>query len=256
MGFSVTEKLLGKGVLVTGGSRGIGAAIARRLAAEGARVIVNFKVSSCDAEQVVADIISRGGWAQAVQADIANIQQMQELVTSAATRLADIGGRLDVLVNNAGIAEPAELDVIDEAHFNRQFDTCVKSVLFGSQAASRIFGDQGGIIINITSINARLSGPGYSTYSGAKAAVEAVTVALARELGPRGVRVNAVAPGTTLTDMTRRVLTPPLEAVAVNRTALRRLGTPDDIAKVVAFLASDDAAWITGEVITASGGLR
>jgi 3-oxoacyl-[acyl-carrier protein] reductase len=252
----MTKNLAGKGVLVTGGSRGIGAAIARRLANEGARVIVNFHTSRRDAEQVVADIGACGGWAQAVEADVADMQQMQALVNNAAARLADAGGRLDVLVNNAGIAEPAELEAIDEAHFDRQFATNVKSVLFGSQAAARVFGDQGGAIINISSINARAPGPGYAIYSSTKAAVEAITVALARELGPRGVRVNAVAPGTTLTDMTRRVLTAPLEAAAVNRTALRRLGAPDDIAKVVAFLASDDAAWITGEVVTASGGLR
>ena len=255
-GFGMVGKLVGKGILVTGGSRGIGAAIARRHANEGARVIVNFHTSRRDAEEVVAEIGACGGWAQAAQADIADMQQMQALVNNAATRLADVGGRLDVLVNNAGIAEPAELEAIDEAHFDRQFATNVKSILFGSQAAARIFGDQGGAIINVSSINARAPAPGYAIYSSTKAAVEAITVALARELGPRGVRVNAVAPGTTLTDMTRRVLTAPLEAAAVNRTALRRLGTPDDIAKVVAFLASDDAAWITGEVVTASGGLR
>ena len=250
------KKLAGKGVLVTGGSRGIGAAIAGRLAAEGARIIVNFHISRREAEQVVAEIGACGGRAQAVGADIADMQQMQALVNNAAARLAEAGGRLDVLVNNAGIAEPAELEAIDEAHFDRQFATNVKSVLFGSQAVARVFGDQGGSIINISSINARAPGPGYAIYSATKAAVEAITVALARELGPLGVRVNAVAPGTTLTDMTRRVLTAPLEAAVVNRTALRRLGAPDDIAKVVAFLASDDAAWITGEVITASGGLR
>jgi 3-oxoacyl-[acyl-carrier protein] reductase len=132
----------------------------------------------------------------------------------------------------------------------------VKSVLFGAKTAARIFGDQGGAIINISSVNGRMPAPGAAIYSGTKAAVEAITVALARELGPLGVRVNAVAPGTTATDMTRRVLTAELEAMAVSRTALRRIGAPDDIAKVVAFLASDDAAWITGEVITASGGLR
>jgi NAD(P)-dependent dehydrogenase (short-subunit alcohol dehydrogenase family) len=124
-----------------------------------------------------------------------------------------------ILPSVARIAEPAELEAIDEVHFNRQFATNVKSVLFGSQAAARIFGDQGGSIINISSINARAPGPGYAIYSATKAAVEAITVALARELGPRGVRVNAVAPGTTLTDMTRRVLTESLEAAAVSAPA-------------------------------------
>lgn len=249
-------RLDGKGVLVTGGSRGIGAAIARRLAHEGAQVIVNFHTSARDAQQVVAGIIADGGWAQALQADVAERRQVQALVNDAAAQLSEIGGRLDVLVNNAGVAEPAKLEELDESQFDRQFATNVKSVLFGTQAAARIFGEHGGTIINISSVNGRMPAQGASIYSGTKAAVEAITVALARELGPRGVRVNTVAPGTTMTDMTRRVLTTELEAMAISRTALRRVGIPEDIAKVVAFLASDDAAWITGEVITVSGGLR
>lgn len=249
-------QLEGKGALVTGGSRGIGAAIARRLASEGARVIINFHRSSQIAEELVADISAQGGWAEAIQADIADVREVKALVNDASTRLAATGARLDVLVCNAATVEPARLEQIDETQFDRQFASNVKSIVFGAQAAARIFGDQGGSIINISSINARMPGPGYSVYCSTKAAVEAITVALARELGPLGVRVNAVAPGTTVTDMTRRVLTAELEAATVSRTALQRLGTPDDIAKVVAFLASDDAAWITGEVITASGGLR
>jgi 3-oxoacyl-[acyl-carrier protein] reductase len=250
------RRLESKGVLVTGGSRGIGAAIARQLASEGARVVVNFHTSKRDAEQVVADIAAQGGWAAAVQADVADLRQVHALVNDAAARFTAAGGRLDVLVSNAGIAEPAKLEEIDESQFDRQFATNVKSVLFGAQTAARIFDDRGGAIINIGSVNGRMPAPGAAIYSGTKAPVEAITVALARELGPRGVRVNSVAPGTTVTDMTRNVLTSELEAMAVSRTALRRLGQPDDIAKVVAFLASDDAAWITGEVITASGGLR
>ncbi|MCK1625871.1 3-oxoacyl-ACP reductase FabG [Bradyrhizobium sp. 160] len=249
-------RLKGKGALVTGGSRGIGAAIARQLAYEGARVIVNFRNSRLKAEQLVADIVAHGGWAEAIQADIADMQQVQTLMSDASARLARFGGRLNVLVCNAGTVEPARLEEIDEAQFDRQFASNVKSVLFSAQAVARIFGEQGGAIINISSINARMPGPGYSVYCSTKAAVEAITFALARELGPRGVRVNAVAPGTTATDMTNRVLTAELAAATVSRTALRRIGAPDDIAKVVAFLASDDAAWITGEVITASGGLR
>lgn len=249
-------RLKGKGALVTGSSRGIGAAIARQLAHEGAQVIVNFRSSRLKAEQLVADIVAQGGWAEALQADIADMQQVQALVNDASARLAAIGGRLNVLVCNAGTVEPASLEDIDEAQFDRQFASNVKSVLFSAQTAARVFGEQGGAIINISSINARMPGPGYSVYSSTKAAVEAITIALARELGPRGVRVNAVAPGTTATDMTNRVVTAELAAATVSRTALRRVGAPDDIAKVVAFLASDDAAWITGEVITASGGLR
>lgn len=249
-------RLDGKGVLVTGGSRGIGAAIARRLAQEGAYVIINFRESKAKAEQVVSDIAATGGWAETFQADIADIRQLQSLIGHAAARLNAAGRRLDVLVNNAGVAESGNVERIEEAHIDQQFATNVKSVLLGAQAVARVFGEQGGAIINISSISARLPGPGYAVYAGTKAAMEAITVALARELGPRGVRVNAVAPGTTDTDMTRRVLTAELEEMTVNRTALRRLGRPDDIAKVVAFLASDDASWVTGEIITASGGLR
>ena len=249
-------RLDGKGALVTGGSRGIGAAIARRLAHEGAHVIINFRESKVKAEQVVSDIATNGGRAEAVQADIADGRQLRALIEHADARLNAAGRRLDVLVNNAGIADRGGLEQIDEADIDRQFATNVKSVILSAQAVARVFGEQGGAIINISSISARLPGPGYAVYAGTKAAVEAITVALARELGPRGVRVNAVAPGTTDTDMTRRVLTAELEEMTANRTALRRLGRPDDIAKVVAFLASDDAAWVTGEIITASGGLR
>lgn len=248
-------RLEGKGVLVTGGSRGIGAAIAHRLSSEGARVIVNFHRSHSAADQVVADIRVKGGWAEVLQADVSDLRQVQGLVSDASARLVAAGGQLDVLVNNAAIAEPARLENVDELQFDRQFATNVKSVLFGAQAAARVFGNRGGVIINVSSINGRLPASGASIYSGTKAAVDAMTIALARELGGCGVRVNAVAPGTTETDMTRRVLTPELEAMTLSRTALGRLGVPDDIAKVVAFLASDDAAWITGEVLTASGGL-
>ncbi|WP_321897059.1 SDR family NAD(P)-dependent oxidoreductase [Burkholderia cepacia] len=250
------SRLEKKGVLVTGGSRGIGAAIARRLAKDGALVIVNFRTSTGDAERVVSDIIADGGWAESLQADVSNVRQVRTMVNEAAARFSAAGSRLDVLVNNAGIAEPAQLDKLDELQFDRQFSTNVKSVLFATKAAASVFGDRGGAVINISSVNGRLPTQGASIYSGTKAAVEAITVALARELGPRGVRVNAVAPGTTMTDMTRRVLTAELEELIVGRTALRRVGVPDDIAKVVAFLASDDAVWITGEVVTASGGLR
>jgi 3-oxoacyl-[acyl-carrier protein] reductase len=149
-----------KGVLVTGGSRGIGAAIARRLAHEGARVIVNFHTSRREAEQVVADIAAHGGWAETAQADVADMRQVQALVNDAAARLTAAGGRLDVLVNNVGIADPTKLEEADEAQFDRQFATNVKSVLFGAQTAARIFGDQGGAIINISSVNGRMPAPG------------------------------------------------------------------------------------------------
>lgn len=176
-------RLKGKGALVTGSSRGIGAAIARQLAHEGARVIVNFRSSRLKAEQLVADIVAQGGWAEALQADIADMQQVEALMNDASARLAALGGRLNVLVCNAGTVEPARLEEIDEAQFDRQFGSNVKSVLFSAQAVAHIFGEQGGAIINISSINARIPSPGYSVYSSTKAAVEAITIALARELG-------------------------------------------------------------------------
>lgn len=242
--------------MVTGASRGIGAAIARRLAAEGARVVVNYRRSAADAERVVAEIRAAGGWAEAAQADVADVVQVEALVDGAAESLASAGSRLDVLVSNAGVIEPAPLDHLDEGQFDRQFAANVKSVLFGARAAARAFENRGGAIINVSSISSRMPVAGTSIYSATKAAVEAITVALALELGARGVRVNAVAPGATVTDMLRSVLPAEMETATASRTALGRLGTPDDIAKVVAFLASDDAGWITGEVITASGGLR
>lgn len=252
----VMGRLDSKGILVTGGSRGIGAAIARRLAQEGASVIISFHSSENDARRVIADIEADGGWAHALQADVGDVLQVQALLKNADAHLSAVGRRLNVLVNNSGICEPARLQELDEMQFDRQFAINVKSVIFGAQAAATIFGDRGGVIINISSINGRLPTQGASIYSASKAAVEAATIALAHEMGPQNVRVNAVAPGTTMTDMTRRVLTDELEAKAIGRTALRRIGQPDDIAKVVAFLVSDEAAWITGEVITASGGLR
>lgn len=149
---------------------------------------------------------------------------MPALVNDSPARLTSAGVRLDVLVSNTGVAEPAGLEELNALQFNRQFAVNVKSVLVGTQAAARLFGDYGGAIINISSVNGRMPTPGASIYGGTKVAVEAITIALARELGPRVVRVDAVAPGTTMTDMTRRVLTTELEAMAVSRTAPRRVG--------------------------------
>lgn len=166
-------------------------------------------------------------------------------------------GRLDLLVNNAAVAEVATLEAIDAGHLQRHFAANVGAVLFGSQAAARVFGEKGGAIVNISSINASQPPPGGAVYSATKAAVEAVTKCLAIELGPRRIRVNAVAPGATDTGMLRSVLRPGVEQEILEKTLLGdRLGTPEDIAAVVAFLAGPDAGWITGQVINASGGLQ
>jgi len=249
-------KLAGKFALVTGASRGIGAAIAKRLAAEGAGVIVNYHKNAQAASLVVEAIRAGGGWAEAMQADAGHVAGIQALVERAAAAAVAAGGRLDILVNNAGICEPNPLEALDEAQFDQQFATNVKSVLFGAKAAAAAFGDKGGVIVNISSVNGKLPAAGASVYSATKAAVDSITLALAGELGSRGIRVVAVAPGLTTSDMVEAFYTPEAKAGVVKLTALGRLGACDDIAKVVAFVASDEAGWITGEVITASGGLR
>ena len=165
-------------------------------------------------------------------------------------------GRLDILVNNAAIAEAATLDEVDEASFDRHFATNVKAALFLSQAAARVFGDQGGVIINVSSIGTRAANPRFVVYHATKAAIEMLTVTMSRDLGPRGIRVNAVAPGQIDTEMLRRNVPPAVLQANIERISLGRLGRPDDIAAVVAFLASDDARWITGETIHVSGGQR
>ncbi len=248
-------QLSGKCALVTGASRGIGAAIALQLAAGGARVIVNYQTNRKAADAVVAAIQSSGGWAKAVQADVANIAQTRALIAGAAAEYENLGARLDILVCNAGICVPKPLAEVDEPDFDLHFATNVKAVLFGAQAAAQAFGDAGGAILIIGSLNGKRPANGASVYSAAKAAVEAITISLAQELGPRGIRINTIAPGLTDTDMVNNFYKPEDLDAAAAATALRRLGTPADIAKAAAFLVSDDAGWITGDVVTASGGL-
>ncbi len=245
-------RLNGKVALVTGASRGIGAAIARRLAADGAVVIVNFQSSAGAAEAVVEAIERGGGEAEAVQADMSDRAQIAGCFAEVHQRF----GRLDILVNNAAVAEYHPLTDVAEEDFDRQFDLNVRGVLFASQEAARGFGEAGGVIINITSGAAEAAPPGTSVYSATKAAVQAMTRAHAAELGPRGIRVNAVAPGITATDMLAANIPAEAQQALVGQTALGRVGTPEEIADVVAFLASDEARWITGQVIGVNGGLR
>jgi 3-oxoacyl-[acyl-carrier protein] reductase len=245
-------RLAGKVAIVTGASRGIGAAIAKRLAAEGASVMVNYNRNSDAALQVVADILAMHDKAIEVKADMADLEQVQRMFDDAMLQY----GRLDILVNNAGVAEFHPLGEITQQEYERQFDVNVRGVLFASQEAAKRFGEEGGRIINITSGAAQACPPGTSVYSATKAAVEAMTKSHAAELGPRSITVNAVAPGFTETDMLAAVFPADARESMIARTPLGRIGTPEDIADVVAFLASDDARWITGQVLGVNGGLR
>lgn len=243
--------LQNKIALVTGGSRGIGAGIVRRLAAEGAKVIVNYANRADAAEQVVAEITTAGGEAIALQADMGDLEAIRRLFAEIKARY----GRLDILVNNAAVAEFLPLDAITPEHLQRQFAVNVYGPVFAMQEATRLFDAAGGRIINISSSITIGPAPGASAYSATKAALENFTRAFAHELGSRGVTVNAIAPGTTETDMLNAVMSAEMQQKMIANTALGRLGTPDDIAHVVAFLASDEGYWVTGQTIHASGGL-
>ena len=248
------SKLKDKVAIITGASKGIGASIARYLANEGAAVVVNYASSRSDAERVVADITAKGGRAIAVQANVAKQADVDRLFAEAKKAF----GRLDILVNNAGIYEFAPLEEITEANFRKLFDVNVLGVLLASQAAVRSF-DSGGSIINISSTATSLTPPSAAVYTASKAAVEAVTRTLAKELGPRNIRVNTISPGGVETEGVHAAglmgsdFSKQLEA----QTPLgARIGQPQDIAPVAVFLASSDAAWITGETVRVAGGLR
>jgi 3-oxoacyl-[acyl-carrier protein] reductase len=249
---TVDGRFAGKVALITGGSRGIGAAISARFARDGAKVVVNYRANAEAADRVVGQISALGGEAFAVKADVGQVEAAQSLVAAAVERF----GRLDILVNNAATFRGGPVDAIVEADFDKMFAANVKSVLFLSQAAVRVFDGRGGVIVNLSSINTRAPSPRGALYSATKAAVEALTISLAREWAPRGVRVNAVAPGQTDTDMLRAANTPESIQASISRIALGRLGRPDEIADVVAFLASEEARWITGETLHVSGGQR
>ncbi len=247
---AVKRRLEGKVALVTGSSRGIGRAIADRLARDGATVVINYVRSKVAAEQAVEAIESAGGRAVAIQADISNVADVRRLYAETKQRL----GRLDIVVNNAGILPPA-VPVAQETEqtFDQVFGL-LKGTYFSLQEAARMVAD-GGRIINISSSTTRGWSPGYSIYAGSKAAVEQFTRSLSRELGSRQITVNAVVPGLTDTDMISDYPPAVREQVARN-TTLGRLGRPQDIADVVAFLASDDSRWITGQLVVANGGLN
>jgi len=248
----MSQKLTGKVAVVTGASKGIGASIALHLAREGAAVVLSYVTGKDGAERVVGEIVGAGGKAIAVQASVADRADIQRLFAEAKRAF----GRLDILVNNAGIYEFAPLEGVTAEHFHKQFDVNVLGLILSTREALGYLGPEGGSIINVSSIVATVTPPNSSVYSATKAAVDAVTRVLAKELGPRKIRVNSINPGMVETegfhaagiaesDLRRRVET---------ETPLGRIGQPQDIGPAAVFLASADSGWITGETIHVSGG--
>jgi 3-oxoacyl-[acyl-carrier protein] reductase len=248
------NRLKGKIAIVTGASKGIGAAIAELMAAEGAAVVVNYASSKAGADAVVQRITQKEGRAVAVQADVSKPADIQRLFAEAKKAF----GKLDILVNNAGIYEFAPLESITAEHFHKQFNLNVLGLLLTTQEAVKHFGPAGGSIVNISSVVATLAPPNSSVYSATKAAVNAITKSLAKELGPRKIRVNAINPGMVETEgvhsggLAEGDFRKQLEA----QTPLGRIGQPQDIAPAAVFLASQESAWLTGETLYISGGLR
>ncbi len=246
--------LTGKVAVVTGASKGIGAAIAKSLAAAGASVVVNYASSREGADKVVAAITSKGGKAVAVQGDVAKAADVTRIFAESNKAF----GRLDVLVNNAGVYEMAPIDAITEESFHRQFNTNVLGLLLATKEAVKYFGDNGGSVINIGSVVSRITPPASAIYTGTKGAVDAITGVLSRELGPQKIRVNALNPGLVETEGTHTAgfIGSNFEKNVVETAPLGRIGQPEDIASIAVFLASDDSAWLTGEQLLAGGGVR
>ncbi|MBX5042560.1 glucose 1-dehydrogenase [Rhizobium lentis] len=246
-------KLTGKVAVVTGASKGIGAAIAKAMAAEGAQVVVNYASSKAGADAVVEAIGEAGGKAIAVQGDVSKAEQAKGVVDAAVKEF----GKLDVLVNNSGVYEFSPIGEVTEEHYRRMFDVNVLGVLLTTQAATRHLGE-GGSVINISSVVTSLGLPNSAVYTGTKGAVEGINSVLAKELAPRKIRVNAILPGMVETEGTHSagVIGSELEQSIAAQTPLGRIGQPDDIADIAVFLASDDARWLTGERLVASGGFR
>jgi len=247
-------KLNNKVAVVTGASKGIGAGIAKGLAAEGASVVVNYATSKDGAERIVAEIQKAGGKAVAVQGDVSKASDVERIFAETSKTF----GRLDVLVNNAAIYEFAPLEQITEQHIHRQFDTNVTGLLLATKEAVKHFGPDGGNIINISSTATQLTPPTTAVYTATKGAVDAVTRVLAKELGPNKIRVNSINPGPVETEGTHAagVIGSDFLKQMQAQTPLGRIAQPEDIAPIAVFLASQDSGWLTGETLLASGGLR
>jgi len=250
----MADKLAGKVAIVTGASKGIGAGIAKQLAAEGAAVVVNYSSSREGADRVVAEITTKGGKAIAVQANLAEKADIERLFKE--TKKAF--GKLDILVNNAGVYEFQPLENVTEEHFYKQFDLNVLGVVLASKEAAKYFDGDGGSIINISSIASTAAPATASVYSATKGAVDTITKSLAKELGPRGIRVNAINPGMVITEGVQAsgLEGSDFQKDILLRTPLGRIGQVEDIAPAAVFFASKDSSWITGETLVIAGGLN
>jgi 3-oxoacyl-[acyl-carrier protein] reductase len=250
----MSNKLAGKVAVVTGASKGIGASIAEHLAAEGASVVVNYSSSKAGADAVVKRITAKGGEALAVQADVSKQEDITRLFAETKARY----GKLDILVNNAGIFEFAPLESVTADHFHKQFNLNVLGLLLTTQEAVKLIGDRGGSIINISSIVGQMPVEGGSVYSATKAAVDALTIALSKELGPKKIRVNSLNPGMVETEGLHAVgfAEGDFRKKVESETPLGRIAQPEDIATAAVFFASADAGWVTGQTLIVAGGQR
>ena len=250
----MSNKLAGNVAVVTGASKGIGASIAKALAEEGASVVVNYSSSKQDADRVVAEIATRGGRAIAVQGDVSKRADIERLFSEATRSF----GRLDILVNNAGTYEFAALDEVTEDHFHKHFNLNVLGLLLTTREAVKHMGPAGGSVINIGSVASSMLLPNSAVYAASKAAVDAITGVLAKELGPRKIRVNAINPGMIATEGSRAggFVGTEFQKMVEAQAPLGRMGQPDDIAPTAVYLASSDSKYMTGETLLVSGGLR
>jgi 3-oxoacyl-[acyl-carrier protein] reductase len=247
-------KLNGKIAVVTGASKGIGAGIAKELASEGAAVVVNYASAKQDADRVVDEISKRGGKAMAVQANVAKKAEVERLFAEVTKAF----GKIDVLVNNAGVYEFTPLEEVREQQFHRMFDTNVLGIILATQEALKHFNANGGSVINISSLASSLTPPTGLVYNATKGAVDAITRTLAKELGPRKIRVNSINPGMVITEgvVSAGFDKGDFRQMFESQTPLGRIGQTDDIAPAAVFFASDDSKWITGETLVIAGGLR
>jgi 3-oxoacyl-[acyl-carrier protein] reductase len=248
------KKLNNKVAVVTGASKGIGAEIAKSLAAEGAAVLVNYASSREGAENVVNEIVKNGGRALAVQGSVSQQADVDRIFDEAKNAF----GGVDILVNNAGVYQFGAIEDVTVEEFNRQFNTNVLGLLLTTKGAVKSFGDKGGSIINIGSLVSRITPPGSSIYTATKGAVDSITQVLSKELGARNIRVNSINPGMVETEGTHSagLIGSEFQTNAVKSTPLGRTGQPKDIAQIAVFLAADDSQWLSGETIVASGGAR